>query len=838
MSRSRHFRCVSPQSGQLALRVAVRRAERVGHLGLPIALCALLALVLLTGCNRSKGDGGGPTSNATLTSSTTTQAAPTSGRELLERVAAAYRQAVTYSDHGVARVEYTLDDKDTKHEFPFSVTFAQPNRLWLKAYEGEVVCDGQRVSAIHESVRGYVRTADAPERLTPAKVYGDTFLGRALNERQVGGPLQLEFLLNDKVLDYLLADVSGEPELLEPASLGAQPCYRVQLAMRQGKTVFWIDQATSILRRIEYPTDEFREMLAQDGKVGNIVVMADFADAKFNEPLADDAFRFQRPDGAKEVKQFVGPAPSDVMGKKPGGFEFTSLSATGGDAKITHKTLEGKVVVLDFWATWCEYCQQKMPDIVKVYEKYKDNDRVRFLLVSIDQPEVTAEQVKAKLAELKIDLPAARDEQFHSFSVFKVPGIPSRIVIGTNGTIQFGAVGLTAQGVDPVAELSGKIDALLADKDLYAEMIAEFEKAMLEPPPEPAEPGDAPAQPQVKIAPQSDPATVKLTPQWTCGETVQPGNLLVLPTADGPPKLLAIDNFHTVLEINPADGKVVAKHDLKLPQETAVAFLRTAVDGQGQRFFAAAAIGQPQVFVLDEQWQPVAHYPPKGTQAAVGDAQLADLDGDGKLELCVGFLQQTGVHAATLQGQKLWAAEKIANVVSLAVGPPDGDKHRKLLCVHEPGKVTPIDHQGNAGTETTIGQRAVRWLLAARLDGDTDALAGFAYVSRDGNNAQVTDAVIGVDLATSKDVWTYPLPTGQQPWLEQLATGRVVGGQRHWIAAAADGSLHFVAADGKPLDQFNIGAAVTGFAALELDGKPLLVVAAGERLRAWVVEPK
>ncbi len=797
-----------------------------------IALGGALALLLLAGCNRSQGDGGA-TSKATLTSAQAADpATPKSGRELLEKVAAAYRQAVTYSDRGVARVEYKLNDKETKHAFPFSVTFAQPNRIWLKAYEGEVVCDGQRISAVHESIRGYVRTADAPEKLTPAKVYGDAFLGSALNERQVGGPLQLEFLLNNKVLDYLLSQTSDEPELLDATTIDQEPCWRVQLAMPQGKTVLWIGQASSVLRRVEYPTDEFRRMLEQDGQVSDIVVVADFADAKFNEPLADDAFRFEPPAGAKEVKQFVGPSPTDVMGKKPGAFEFTSLAAAGAEAKITDKSLEGKVVVLDFWATWCEYCRQKMPDIVKTHEKYKDNDKVRFLLVSIDQPEVTAEQVKAKLAELKIDLPAARDGQFHAFTIFKVPGIPSRIVIGADGTIQAGAVGLTAQGVDPVAELSGKIDALLAGKDLYAEMIAEFEKAMMQPPPEPAEPGDAPAQPQVKIAPQSDPQTVKLTPRWTCGDTVQPGNLLVVPSAEGPARLLAIDNFNTVVEINPADGKLAAKHELKLPAETAVTFLRTAVDGQGKRFFAASAVGQPQVFVFDDAWQPLGHYPPKGTQAAVGDVQLADLDGDDKLELYVGFLQRTGVHAASLQGQKLWSHEKIANVVSIVVN------ERKLLCVHEPGKLTPIDQQGNGGAETAIGQRAVRWLLSARLEGDADAFAALAYVAQDENKTQVTDAVMGVDLAAGKDLWTYPLPTGQQPWLEQLAAGRVVGGQRHWIAASADGSLHFVAADGKPLDRFNVGAAVTGFAAVEIDGKPHLVIAAGDKLRAWLVEPK
>jgi thiol-disulfide isomerase/thioredoxin len=814
---------------------------RLGSLALATgAVCALLSL---PGCGSSTSESAHVT--ATLASGQTTQdAAPSSGKELLEQVAAAYRQAVTYTDQGVARVSYKLNDKETKHDFPFSVTFAEPNRVWLKAYEGEVVCDGQRISALHESVRGYVRTADAPKKLTVGKIYSDEFLWSALNERQVGGPLQLEFLLNEKIVEALLSNNSSEPTLLEPAAIDGQQCYRVQLTLPQGKMTFWITQAARLLRRIEYPTDEFRRTLEQDGQVSDVVVMADFVGAKINEPLADAAFRFEPPTGAKEVKQFVGPAPAEVMGKKPAAFEFTSL-ADG--QKITSASLEGKVVVLDFWATWCEYCQKKMPDVAKAYEKYKANDKVRFLVVSIDQPEVTNDQVKAKLAGMKLDLPLARDDKFHAFSTFKVPGIPSRILLAPDGTIQAGAVGLPAEGVDPVAEVSSKIDALLAGKNLYAEMIAEFEKAMMQPPPEPVDQAAAPTQPEVKTAPKSQPRAVKLTPSWTSTDAVQPGNMLVIAGAEGPAKLFAIDAFHAVLEINPADGKLVARHELKLPENTAVALLRTAVDGEGKRFFAATAVGQPQVFVFDEAWELLGHYPPKGVAAAVGDTQLADLDGDGKLELCVGFFQQSdkptlaGVHVTTVQGQKVWANEKLANIVSLAVAAAESENHRKILCVHEPGKLTPLDHQGAAGAETAIGQRAVRWLLSARLSGESDVFAGFAYVSPEGNPSHVTDAVIGVDPA-GKDLWTYPLPTGQQPWLEQLAAGRVVGDQPHWIAAAADGSLHFVAADGKPLDSFNVGATIHGFAAIEVDGKPCLVIASGDKtsakLSAWLAEPK
>jgi hypothetical protein len=57
-----------------------------------------------------------------------------------------------------------------------------------------------------------------------------------------------------------------------------------------------------------------------------------------------------------------------------------------------------------------------------------------------------------------------------------------------------------------------------------------------------------------------------------------------------------------------------------------------------------------------------------------------------------------------------------------------------------------------------------------------------------------------------------------------------------WILPGPDGSIHFIAADGKPLDKFNYGAALQGLATVEIDGRPVLVVASANGVEAWKVE--
>ncbi|WP_326983596.1 TlpA disulfide reductase family protein [Chryseobacterium sp. MYb264] len=51
---------------------------------------------------------------------------------------------------------------------------------------------------------------------------------------------------------------------------------------------------------------------------------------------------------------------------------------------ISTKDLRGKVVFINFWASWCPPCRAEFPSIQKMYEKYKDNQNVEFLTINLD----------------------------------------------------------------------------------------------------------------------------------------------------------------------------------------------------------------------------------------------------------------------------------------------------------------------------------------------------------------------------------------------------------------------------------------------------------------------
>ncbi|QBQ41154.1 TlpA family protein disulfide reductase [Sphingobacterium psychroaquaticum] len=79
------------------------------------------------------------------------------------------------------------------------------------------------------------------------------------------------------------------------------------------------------------------------------------------------------------------------------------VSFTDDNDKITHiSDLKGKVVFLNFWATWCPPCKAEMPSIQQLKEKFAGNDQVVFMLVEIEQ---NKEGAHAFLKEGKLDLP-------------------------------------------------------------------------------------------------------------------------------------------------------------------------------------------------------------------------------------------------------------------------------------------------------------------------------------------------------------------------------------------------------------------------------------------------
>ena len=348
--------------------------------------------------------------------------------------------------------------------------------------------------------------------------------------------------------------------------------------------------------------------------------------------------------------------------------------------------------------------------------------------------------------------------------------------------------------------------------------------------------------PPATIAPHSDPASLKLTKLWTAGDLKDPGNVVVIDGADGQPHIYVFEGWRSVAELD-GEGKLIAKHDLDIPNDAVACFLRTATDAQGRRFFVVSANGQPQCHVFDQNWKKLLSFPKPedGATEGIGDVQFADLNGSGKPQLCVSYWGDVGVQGVALDGNRLWRDRSMQFVLRTAPTDRDAAGHRQLLCTHSKGTIVPLSFDGKPTKELIIPDRRIYYISAADLAGKGQsnycALAG----------SVVNDnTACGISL-DGKELWNYTLPPGVhgRP-IEVIATGDLTGeAAKQWVIAGADGSIHILAADGKPIDKFNTGAMLTGLGVTKVGDKHVLLVSSalekpdGDRkgnLEAWLVE--
>jgi len=107
---------------------------------------------------------------------------------------------------------------------------------------------------------------------------------------------------------------------------------------------------------------------------------------------------------------------------------FTLLDLDG--HPWTLKDLRGKVVVVNFWATWCPPCRKEMPDLQALYEEFKGQGLV-ILAVSDED----ADKVKPFIAERKITYPVLLDPDRNVNKDFQIEGIPKSFVYDRDGKL-------------------------------------------------------------------------------------------------------------------------------------------------------------------------------------------------------------------------------------------------------------------------------------------------------------------------------------------------------------------------------------------------------------------
>jgi thiol-disulfide isomerase/thioredoxin/outer membrane lipoprotein-sorting protein len=775
-----------------------------------------------------------------------------SAKVLLDEVAARYAEAKFYDDAGELYVEAQAEGRKQAYPpAPYAVAFERPNRVRLQVLSTQLVSDGKNLHGAIATLENQVLALAAPASLELGHFKSDEILRDSLAGGLDDAFLpQLQLLLGAKALPGF--GDAAKPTMLGEAKIGDETLKRVAVNGDSGTTTYWIDPATKLIKRIEFPTDKIIEQ--QGEGVESLKIWADFKNARFDAPIDAKAFQFELPPSAQLVKRFLSPppvAPPALLGQPIEEFSFDNLQ----DGTIDNQAVSGKIVVFDFWATWCGWCFRGFPNLQKVYDKFAEEDRIALFAVSTDEANVTDDQVRQSIEQQKLKFPLARDRKQFSESVFDVQGLPTLVVLDGKGVVQYMHIGFDP---DLEANLSDVLQRLLDGEDVAAK---ELEKHQRERQEYEQQLNDALVGstatyevPPTEVAERSEPENFELTAAWTNEEIVLPGNLVAVATSD-PAKLYVLSGSRNIVELD-AEGKQVAEHKLNLPEQVGVSTIRTGVDASGRRYFAVFANTQQQVFLFDEKWEQLWAYP-DSKHSGLSDVQFADLAKDGQLKLYVSYWGVVGVQEVTLEGSRSWSNRQLENVTRMAVFQPSLEEQLRLLCVNGRDFVLPIDAAGKALPEFRIEGQSLYAIFADELDGlipqelcalSTGSIGVFTAVglSDKGSIQWTYDLPRGVHAQPVEIVQTAILPTANAADAVDADGGRNDGEtnsaidrcQRVWMVAGCDGSIHFLSASGKLVDKFNSGEELTGLASLVVGEQPMLVVATGKKVSAFRVTEK
>ena len=801
---------------------------------LPILLAAALAsATIATGCG---SNGAAPQANSS-------KAEPLSAGEIVAEMANAYRQLTSYADDAEYKQLIVERGDAVERTYPLQsmpVIFARPNKLRvsMQRSQGEtivfyahVLSDGNRVRHAISDIPDQILEAVAPLVATI-----DNFISSA-DLREVLVPIAIEDLYPQLAL--LCADEDHPPpfvgdttaELLEPDTIAERRCHRVQLTSDQGQRVLWIDQETFLLRRMIIPSRLTKEKLDPNDELEQFTERIDFNIVEIDADIPDVAFEMDLPEGVARVREFIEPPPDpphSLIGKTVDDFALHELDGT----TLSRESLAGDIVLLEFWFMGCQFCSESMPHIDTVFQKYRDESRVRILAVSVDHASVEAQQLQERLRSWGTEMPIVRDTNrgHEAGAVLGIRGFPTTVLLGPDGRVQqylFGnqtsyqpvddAIAALLDGRDPALnEVKAYNNALRAYQERLVAVSVDDDGAQADAPSEDAGP--------------TGPSSFSWKKLWSTANLDRPRELHVLPPRsdqlENGPSVIIVSGEGVVQTLS-ATGAVVRTEKIERWDSGPDRFLRWGDAKSGERFFVAGRHGGAQLEVFDGEWQSRLVFPPE-TRHEIGDAALTDLDGDGELDLVVGYWGDLGVQRVSLAGKRSWAERTVGPVVQLTAGLPDSAGARRVYSTSAEGVVYVLNQQGRRFDAEEISDQAVLQVAVADFENDGEPQR-CAIIVTDTKRL----AAVGFDKA-GQEIWRRELSSASEPPLTRAVTAsQLPDGRPCWFAVAPDNSIYWIAPDGQLIDQASYGQQIDGMGAGVWDGAPVLVLATGKDVTAW-----
>jgi len=374
--------------------------------------------------------------------------------EVLRKTAKAYEALQTYRDVTTLIVDVTERETQQRTESRYSLAVERPDKLALVLDKGDtgitLVSDGKKLYTYVPMLKQYT-VEEAPGSLD------ELLKGRTKEPDLVmmaAGAVRILPFFGSAGYETVMSDVE-EAEFAGEDTLQGTKTRRLILRQKEADIDLWVDAENSLLRRVRIDMGKAiksQKELMPEFTLMKFVVEETHRQIRVGDPIPPDTFVFRPPEGAQQTMSLTGPPESPLVGKKAPEFTLEGLKE---GTSLHLADYRGKVVILDFWASWCAPCRLEMPILQTVYDKYKEKGVV-LIGANVGEDRATA---RAFLGKNNYRFLVGLDARGEVDRAYGAPGLPHLVIIDRQGVIQADHIGFM-RGLEK--ELERTLDRILA----------------------------------------------------------------------------------------------------------------------------------------------------------------------------------------------------------------------------------------------------------------------------------------------------------------------------------------------------------------------------------------